>query len=305
MGKFYLRFQKLARQQSECIILLNAMLYGGIRQRHAPVAMTLYFVIQTADAVAFLTKPDGSDMNKPLKRWMMKGATALLVLTVAAACAETPQEGEVKKLVEQNLGEGAKVDEVTKTPYAGLYEVRTGSNIIYTDAKAEYVFVGQIFDAKTKQNFTKERLENLNKIKFSELPLDLAIKTVKGDGSRTIAVFSDPNCGYCKRFEQTLKEVDNITVYTFMFNILSEDSAAKGRNVWCSTDKNKAWQSWMVDGRAAASAATNCTDPGKQVFELGQKLRVTGTPTVFFSDGTRIPGAIDAKGLEQKLSNVK
>ncbi|MBS1187869.1 MAG: thiol:disulfide interchange protein [Burkholderiaceae bacterium] len=244
-------------------------------------------------------------MNRSLKRCMLKGASALMVLTVATACAETPQEGEVKKLIEQNIGEGAKIDEVKQTPYAGLYEVRTGGSVIYTDAKAQYIFAGQIFDAKTKHNYTKERIDELNKIQFSDLPLNLAMKTVKGNGSRTIAVFSDPNCGYCKRFEQTLKEVDNITVYTFIFPILSQDSASKAKNIWCAADKNKAWQAWMVDGKPAANAKADCASPEAQVFELGRKLQVSGTPTIFFTDGSRVPGAIDAKMLEQKLSTIK
>ena len=244
-------------------------------------------------------------MNTLLKRWIVKSATALMVLTVATACAETPQESEVKKLVEQNLGEGTRIDEVKLTPYAGLYEVRTGGNVIYTDAKAQYVFSGHIFDAKTKQDLTKQRLDDINKISFSELPLDLAMKTVKGDGSRTIAVFSDPNCGYCKRFEQTLKEVDNVTVYTFMYNILSEDSAKKSKNIWCAANKNQAWQNWMTNGKPAANAKADCADPGKQVFDLGQKLRISGTPTIFFSDGSRVPGALDAKTLEQKFASLK
>ncbi|MEA5097534.1 MAG: DsbC family protein [Burkholderiaceae bacterium] len=243
-------------------------------------------------------------MNNLLKRCICKGTIGLLVLTVATACAETPQEGEVKKLIEQNLGEGTHIDEVKQTPYAGLYEVRTGSNIIYTDAKGQYVFAGQIFDAKTKQNLTRERIDDLSKIKFSDLPLDLAFKRVKGDGSRTIAIFSDPNCGHCKRFEQTLKEVDNVTVYTFMYNILSEDSAKKAKNIWCSSNPAQAWQNWMENGKAAAAAA-NCTDPGKQVFDLGRKLNVSGTPTIFFTDGSRVPGALDAKALEQKFATLK
>lgn len=244
-------------------------------------------------------------MNTLLKRCIVKGVTTLLVLTVASACAETPQDSEVKKLIEQNLGEGTHIDEVKPTPYAGLYEVRTGNNIIYTDAKGQYVFAGQIFDAKTKQNLTQERLSDLNKIKFSDLPLNLAFKRVKGDGSRTIAIFSDPNCGHCKHFEQILKQVDNVTVYTFMYNILSADSAQKAHNIWCSSDPAQAWQNWMENGKAAAAAPAKCADPGKAVFDLGRKLNVSGTPTIFLSDGSRVVGALDAKALEQKFATLK
>lgn len=231
---------------------------------------------------------------------------ALLGLWVSVAGAETLQEAAVKKLIEPRLGEGAKVDEVTKTPYAGLFEVRVGSDIFYTDAAAKYVFVGRIMDAQSSRDFTRERVDELNKVKFADLPLDLAMKKVKGNGKRVIAVFEDPNCGYCKRFHKTtLQEVDNVTVYTFLYNILAEDSSVKARNVWCSTDRNKAWSDLMVDGKAAAAAPASCQAPNDKVLALGQKLNVTGTPTIIFADGSRSPGWIDAKTMEAKFSSLK
>lgn len=231
---------------------------------------------------------------------------ALLGLWASVAGAETLQEAAVKKLIEPRLGEGAKVDEVTKTPYAGLFEVRVGSDIFYTDAAAKYVFVGRIMDAQSSRDFTRERVDELNKVKFADLPLDLAMKKVKGNGKRVIAVFEDPNCGYCKRFHKTtLQEVDNVTVYTFLFNILAEDSSVKARNVWCSADRNKAWTDLMVDGKAAAAAPASCQAPNDKVLALGQKLNVTGTPTIIFADGSRSPGWIDAKTMEAKFSSLK
>jgi thiol:disulfide interchange protein DsbC len=234
--------------------------------------------------------------------------TLLLVSTMMMACvgAETPTEANIKKLIEPRLGEGAKVDSVKPTPYGGLYEVRTGGDIMYTDKNAQYLFVGHVFDAKTSQDLTKLRIDEINKVKFSDLPLELAMKTVKGDGKRVIAVFEDPNCGYCKRFHQnTLSAVDNITVYTFLYSILSDDSIAKSKNIWCSADRTKAWEDWMVRGKVTAAAPAECIAPHEKVLELGQKLRVTGTPTIFFVDGSRIPGAVDAKSLESKLATVK
>jgi thiol:disulfide interchange protein DsbC len=231
-------------------------------------------------------------------------AAALLAFGAAGASAQT-QEASIKKLIETRLGEGTKVDSVTKTPYSGLFEVRIGGDILYTDAKADYLFVGRILDAKTHKDYTKSRIDEITKIKFSDLPLDSALKMVKGNGKRVIAVFEDPNCGYCKRFRQTLSEMDNVTVYTFMYNILSEDSAVKSKNIWCAPDRAKAWDEWMLNGKAPAVAAASCTTPNEKVFELGRKLKITGTPTIFFADGTRIPGAIDAKALEEKLAAVK
>ncbi|HYD94207.1 MAG TPA: DsbC family protein [Noviherbaspirillum sp.] len=232
-------------------------------------------------------------------------AAAAFSLAAGAAFAQTSQEAAIKKAIEPRLGNGVKIDSVTKTPYGGLYEVRVGGDILYTDAKAEYLFVGRIIDTKTMQDQTKARLDEINKIKFADLPFDSALKMVKGNGKRVIAVFEDPNCGYCKRFRQTLNEMDNVTVYTFMYNILSEDSSIKSRNIWCSTDRVKAWDDWMLKGKEAAAAPANCTAPNDKIFELGQRLKITGTPTIFFTDGTRIPGAVDMKTLESKLASIK
>ena len=233
---------------------------------------------------------------------------SLLIAVAGLAQAESTQEAAVKKLIEPRLGEGAKVDSVVKTPYMGMYEVRVGGDIVYTDEKAQFLFVGNVLDTKTGTNYTKIRADEFNRIKFSDLPLDSALKMVKGNGKRVIAVFEDPNCGYCKRFRKTLSGMDNITVYTFMYNILSEDSTVKSKNIWCSADKNKAWDDWMINGKAAPAAAANCATPNEKILALGRKLRVNGTPAIFFADGSRIPGAVDSSGLEEKfasLSSVK
>ncbi|WP_374517982.1 DsbC family protein [Undibacterium squillarum] len=236
---------------------------------------------------------------------LKKGVFAGLLLLAGSVMAETAQEQAVKKLVEPRLGDGVKVDSVVKTPYSGLFEVRVGGDIIYTDEKAQFLFVGNVVDAKSGTNYTRNRVEELNKIKFSDLPLDSALKMVKGDGKRVIAVFEDPNCGYCKRFRKTLASLDNVTVYTFMYNILSEDSVAKSKNIWCSSDRNKAWDEWMLNGKMpTATAPANCVTPHDKVYALGRKLNVNGTPAVFFTDGTRIPGAVDAKTLEEKFASI-
>ncbi|MES2934664.1 MAG: DsbC family protein [Pseudomonadota bacterium] len=237
---------------------------------------------------------------------MFKCATfSFLALIATIAGAETAQETSIKKIIEPRLGENVKVDSVTKTPYSGLFEVRTGGDIIYTDEKARYLFVGRVIDTQTQKDITKERIDEITKIKFSDLPLESAIKMVKGNGKRVIAIFEDPNCGYCKRLRQTLNEMDNVTVYSFLYNILSEDSAIKSQNIWCAPDRNKALDDWMLNGKAAPTAMTGCTNPNEKVFELGRKLKVTGTPAIFFADGTRIPGALDAKALEAKFASIK
>jgi thiol:disulfide interchange protein DsbC len=239
----------------------------------------------------------------------MKTKLALLLATgLIASCvgAETTVEAEIRKAIEPRLGQGVKVDSVKQTPYAELYEVRVGGDILYTDKKGEYLFIGHVYNAKTSQDLTRARIDEVNKIKFSDLPLDLALKQVKGNGSRVIAVFEDPNCGYCKRLRQTtLKELDNVTVYTFMYNILSDDSFAKSKNIWCAPDRVKAWDDWMVNGKLPPAAPAKCDTPNDKVVALGQKLKIQGTPAIFFKDGSRIPGAVDLKALEEKLSSIK
>jgi len=243
---------------------------------------------------------------------MKKSMTAVLlsaaatVAFAATAAADGPTEANIKKLIEQRLGANAHVESVKETPYSGLYELRVDGEILYTDKAAQYLINGHIFNTANMQDLTKNRLDEINRIKFSDLPLDSAVKMVKGDGKRVIAIFEDPNCGFCKRFRRdTLKDADNITVYTFMYNILAEDSATKSKNIWCAADRNRAWDDWMVRGKAAPTAAANCSTPNDKVLELGQRLRISGTPSIFFADGSRVAGAIDIKTLEAKLATVK
>ena len=234
-------------------------------------------------------------------------ATAVFVLAGASGVAMGADSTElsIQKLLEPRLGEGAKIDAVSKTPYAGLYEVQIDGDVIYTDAKAQYLFIGRVVDSKSYQDFTKEKIQSINKVSFADLPLNLAIKTVKGNGKRVIAVFEDPNCGYCKKFQKTLQEVNNVTVYTFQYNILAADSIVKSRNIWCAPNPGQAWSDWMANGKEAPPAAVACTAPHEQVLALGKKMKITGTPTIIFADGSRIPGAIDAKALEEKFATVK
>jgi thiol:disulfide interchange protein DsbC len=238
---------------------------------------------------------------------MVKSKFAVLLATgLIASCvgAETTVEANIKKALEPRLG-GAKIEAVKETPYAGLYEVRVAGDILYTDKKGAFLVIGHVYDAKTSQDLTRARIDEINKVKFSDLPLENAIKQVKGNGKRVIAIFEDPNCIYCKRLHKTLQEVDNITYYTFQYNILSPDSIVKSRNIWCAPNPSKAWNEWMVSGKEAPAAATSCNAPHEDVLALGKKLKITGTPTIIFTDGSRIPGAVDAKGLEQKLSSLK
>jgi len=224
----------------------------------------------------------------------------LLALAQAAEPAgKLTSEAIIKNTLESRLG-GIKVEAVAKTPYLGLYEVRVDSEILYTDEKMNYIFSGNIIDAKTMQNITEKRLRELTAVKWENLPLDAAFKTVRGNGKRTLAVFSDPNCPYCKRFEKDLAKVDDITIYTFLYPILSPDSHEKSKAVWCSADKSKAWSELMLNG--TVPAAGRCDTPIEKNLELGRKYRVSGTPTLIFANGERVPGAIPAEQIEKLLA---
>lgn len=217
--------------------------------------------------------------------------------------AATADEADVKKAMEAKLG--AKVESVTKAGYLGLYEVFSDGNIVYTDEKATAFIVGPLIDGKTMKNVTEERMRKLTAIKFGDLPLERAIKQVRGDGKRVLATFEDPNCGYCKRLAKELQKLENVTIYTFLYPILSEDSVRKSKQIWCSADRARAWNDWMLDGKAPAGKEDCDTSAVGKNQEYGRKLNISGTPTMFFGDGERVPGAMPLARIEQKLGPVR
>ena len=219
----------------------------------------------------------------------------------APAAAPATTEARIAEAVEKLVGR--KVESVTKAPFLGLYEVYMGGDIVYTDEKVNYIVVGDVYEAKGAQprNLKEERLAKLNAVKFADLPLDQAFKIVKGSGKRQVAYFSDPNCPYCKRIEKEFAALNDVTVHVFMYPILSADSAAKSKAVWCSPDKLKAWNDLMVNG-VDPKAGTTCESPIEKNLALGQKYRITGTPTLIFEDGTRLPGAAPAEKINQMLA---
>ena len=232
------------------------------------------------------------------------GGLAAAGFAMHAMAAGEPGTDRIKESLQKMLGGRAEVKSVTKSPVPGLFEVNVGGQVVYTDATGRYVINGELIDTKTGTNLTEERMADINRIKWSDLPLARAIKWTKGDGSRQVAVFSDPNCGYCKRIEQTFQQMDNITVYTFLYPVLSPDSSTKAKQVWCSADRTKAWRDWMLN-KVALTGNGSCKTPVDDNLALGQSLNITGTPAVFFMDGTRIPGAADAGTLERKLASIK
>lgn len=215
-------------------------------------------------------------------------------------------EASVKKAVEAAYPK-FKVEKVTKTPYAGLYEVFMGGQIIYTDEKLTFLIAeGRLVDPKTKKDITGERLEELTKIDFASLPLEQAIKVVKGNGSRKLVVFSDVDCPYCKRLERNeIANITDVTVYTFLYPIeqLHPDAANKSKLIWCAKDRVKAWDNWILRDQLPSTAAT-CDVPIEKVGQLAKKIGVSSTPTLIFADGKRMLGAQPYKEIERMLTEA-
>lgn len=199
----------------------------------------------------------------------------------------------------------AQIETVRKSGYGGLVEVTGGGEVFYTDEKTTFLLLGSLIDTKTRENVTEARVRKLSAVKFETLPLDSAIKIVRGNGSRRIAIFEDPNCGYCKRLAKETAKLDNVTIYTFLYPILSPDSLEKSNQIWCSADRAKAWNEWMLDGDAPGGKGDCDTTAVKKSIEVGRKLAITGTPTIFFADGERITGVVPQAKIEQKLSESR
>jgi thiol:disulfide interchange protein DsbC len=235
---------------------------------------------------------------KPIK-------TLLLTLLAALSMGAVAQEATIRKNLAERLPNLPKIDEVSKTPMPGLYEVRVNqSEIFYTDEKGNFLIQGSLIDTQARVDLTEQRVEKLTAIAFKDLPLKDAFTIVRGNGKRKMAVFEDPNCGYCKRFERDLVKIDNVTVHVFLYPILSADSGEKSRNIWCAKDKSKAFLDWMVRDVTPPAATCDAAAVARNV-EFGKKARITGTPTIIFADGSRVPGAIDTARIEKFLTEAK
>ncbi|MBS0511157.1 MAG: DsbC family protein [Proteobacteria bacterium] len=231
------------------------------------------------------------------------GAMKVLLATLALGltAGAYANEDAVKKAVEGFVG-AAAVDSVAKTSYGGLYEVVLKSGeLVYTDEKASFIIDGRVIDTRTRKDVTQERLAKLSAIDFSTLPLSQAIKQVKGNGKRVMATFEDPNCAYCKRLGKELAQMSDVTIYTFLYPILTPDSTTKSNNIWCAKDKAKVWNDWIVDAKVPTTASCDTAAVEKNVA-LGHKLRISGTPTIFLADGTRIGGFLPAAELEKAIA---
>jgi thiol:disulfide interchange protein DsbC len=229
-------------------------------------------------------------------------------LVLAGLCAATAvgaQEAAIRRNLTERLPQMGSIDEVTRTPMPGIFEVRVGSDLYYTDTDGSYLIHGQMIDAKARRNLTEERMAKLTAIDFEKLPFDDAFKIVRGNGSRRIALFEDPNCGYCKRFERDLQKLDNVTIHVFLYPILGPDSTEKSKAIWCAKDKARTWQDWMVRDKVLPTAGSCDTAVLARNVELGRRFQITGTPTLVFTDGHRQPGAIGPAEVEKHLASAK
>jgi len=232
---------------------------------------------------------------------------ALGLALAALSTGATAQEAAIREAIAKRVPQLKAIDEVRPAGIPGLYEIRVnGAEIYYTDAKGNYLIQGNLFETKGLRNLTEERINKLTAIKFSSLPIKDAFTIVRGNGARKLAVFEDPNCGYCKRFERDLQKIDNVTIYMFLYPILGPDSTEKSKAIWCSKDKVAAWQDWMLRDQPAPAAAAMCdTSALARNVEFGKTYRIQGTPTLLFEDGNRVPGAIDAQQIEKNLKDAK
>ncbi len=230
----------------------------------------------------------------------VRSIPALFLLLVSACYAQT-DIATVKKAIAEKFPEAGSNIEVTKTTF-GWYEVYAGGRLFYTDEDVNYFFLGNIVEAKSMSNITAQRLQKLSAIKFESLPLDFAIKTVRGNGKRKVAVFSDPDCPYCKRLEKDLANVTDVTIYTFLYPIpsLHPDAARKSKAIWCAPNRQKAWDDFMLRGVLAADKS--CDTPIDEIQAVGQKYKMNGTPTLVFADGRVVPGAIPTSDMETYLN---
>jgi len=237
----------------------------------------------------------------------------LITKTLITAClgllalVATAQEAVLRKNLGERYPQLKNIDEVNKTGIPGVFELRVnGADILYTDAQGNYLIQGTMIDTKTRKDLTQERIDKLTALKFDALPFKDAFTIVRGNGKRKLVVFEDPNCGYCKRFERDLQTVDNVTIYMFLYPILGPDSSEKSRAIWCSKDPAKAWQDWMVRDQQPTPASASCDAAAlTRNVEIGRTHKITGTPTLIFVDGNRVPGAIDSKQVEKLLTDAK
>ncbi|MBL8515104.1 MAG: DsbC family protein [Betaproteobacteria bacterium] len=231
---------------------------------------------------------------------MKKSLLAVMAALLAAGVLNVSANPDAVKVEFEKKYPGIAADKVTKAGFGELWEIYSGGEILYTDEKVTYLLLGTLVNAANKENITEKRLAKLTAINFNDIPTQNAIKLVRGNGSRKLAIFEDPNCGYCKRFERDLNTIDNITAYIFPYPILSPDSTEKAKSIWCASNKLQAWQDLMLRDKAPATN-TKCDNPIEAIVAYGQKQRIQGTPVTIFENGERASGALPKEQLEARI----
>jgi len=231
--------------------------------------------------------------------------SALLILLSALCVGAFAQEAVIRKNLAERLPNLPPIDEVSKTPINGLFEVRVNqSDIFYTDAQGNYLIQGSLIDTKARVDLTEQRVQKLTAVAFKDLPLKDAFTIVRGNGKRQMALFSDPNCGFCKRFERDLLKVNDVTVHVFLYPVLGPDSINKSRHIWCAKDQEKAYMDWMLNNVTPTAASCDAAAIDRNVA-FGRQQRINGTPASFFVDGTRVSGAVGIEQIARKLAEAK
>lgn len=238
-----------------------------------------------------------------MQMFIKRISVALLFLGIAGS-AMALNEKQIRTEIQKKMGSAFNIRNVTPSAIPGLFEVQVNNEIFYTDSNAKYLIQGEMVELATGNNLTAKRVEDIGRIKWSDLPQAQSFKVVRGNGSREMAVFSDPNCGYCKRLEKTLLQLDNVTIYNYLIPILSADSALKSKQIWCASDQQKVWNDWMLNN-TSPSGKSDCSNPMDKNLALAKTYGINGTPTIFFMDGSRFPGAVQLADIEKKFASLK
>lgn len=242
-------------------------------------------------------------MRRPRAPWPATRRIILLgIALTAAAQGAVAQEALIRKALAARFPQSPPIDEVTRTPIPGLYEVRSGTVVFYTDRRGDYIVRGEMLDTRDMTNLTQARIRQVPAVDFSKLPLQDAIVSTHGRGTRKLAVFADPDCPYCKQLESVLQQRDDLTVYTFLVPLLGPASLDKAKAIWCARDKDVAWREWMSEGKLPPAPADCDTAALDRNLAFGGRHQIRGTPTLVFADGTRETGAPSALDLERRLA---
>lgn len=234
------------------------------------------------------------------RRQILPAALALLACdaTLAADPAKTIESAFRERMPD------VRIQTVRPSAIPGLYEVYTGTELVYTDATGDRLIMGPMLDTRTRTNLTTESIDRINAIDFSRLPLEQAIKTVKGDGRRVLVVFSDPDCPFCKELETELDAISDVTIYTFLYPLaeLHPEAPARARQLWCAADRAAAWAQWMHQRKAPEARDCDASVVDRNV-QLGDELRIAATPTLFTGTGRRLSGLHKAAEIHRALES--